>query len=126
MIPGRIALPADATSAAAARSFTQRHLSGTGLQGVTDIGLLLVSELATNALHHAGTGFEVVISLTKEGVRICVGDNNPRRPLDPVSRPSTEAEGGRGLVLVDELADRWGVEGNPPGKVVWFELDCPS
>jgi anti-sigma regulatory factor (Ser/Thr protein kinase) len=123
--PGRIVLPADPTSAAAARSFTQRHLSGAGRQNVTDVGLLLVSELATNALRHAGTDFEVVISLTRRGVRICVGDDNPRRPGSPVVRPHHDAEGGRGLVLVEELADRWGVEGDPPGKVVWFELDCP-
>jgi phosphoserine phosphatase RsbU/P len=126
VIPGRIVLPADPTSAAAARSFAQRHLDGAGKQSITDVGLLLVSELATNALRHAGTAFEVVISLTAAGVRICVGDDNPRRPQDPVVLPDSDAEGGRGLVLVDELADRWGVEGDPPGKVVWFELDCTT
>ena len=118
----RVRLPADPGSAGRARSFTARQLRAAGLTDV-HLGLLLVSELATNALRHAGTEFEVEVRRTDRGVRVAVSDDNPRRPREPLVLPGPDAEGGRGLAIVDELADRWGVEGDPPGKTVWFELD---
>ncbi len=120
----RVRLPAHPGSASRARSFTARQLRAAGMQGVaTDLGLLLISELATNALRHAGTEFEVEVAPTARGVRVAVSDDDPRRPREPLVLPGPDAEGGRGLAIVARLADRWGVEGDPLGKTVWFELD---
>ena len=123
MPPERVRLPAAPGSAGRARSFTARQMRAAGMDGRTDVGLLLVSELATNALRHAGTEFEVEVSPTRHGVRVSVSDDNPQRPREALVLPGPHVEGGRGLAIVDRLADRWGIEGDPPGKTVWFELD---
>jgi hypothetical protein len=53
-------------------------------------------------------------------VRVEVSDGSPTPPR--ISGLDVETFGGRGLVLVDLLADGWGVDERPPGKVVWFEV----
>ena len=124
MAPERVRLPAEPGSAGRARSFTAARFAAAGMGArATDIGLLLVSELATNALRHAGTEFEVEVRTTPTGVRVAVSDEDPAHPREPQARPGPEAEGGRGIAIVTELADRWGVAGDPLGKTVWFEVD---
>lgn len=81
---------------------------------------LLTSELVSNALYHAGTDFDLVIDLQGEVVRVTVGDRNPGKEV-VVEDPSPLATGGRGLLLVRALANRWGVERQPRSKQVWFE-----
>ncbi len=81
---------------------------------------LLVSELATNVVEHAGTDFEVRLDIDRHRIRVEVADGVARRPL--LRRPRADATGGRGMVIVDELARRWGVEPTGGGKVVWFEV----
>jgi anti-sigma regulatory factor (Ser/Thr protein kinase) len=89
---------------------------------------LLVSELATNAVRHAGVReFSVdVRHLPAEG-RLWVGvtDTGPGQPV--LRDPSTTAEHGRGLRLVATLADRWGARRRrgSDDKTVWFELALP-
>lgn len=124
MAPERLRLPPEPGSAAGARSFLAGRLRAAGITGSTaDVGLLLVSELATNALRHAGTELEVTVTATDSGVRVAVGDADPARPPGPRTAVRPDAEGGRGLAIVDRLADRWGVDTGPAGKAVWFELD---
>ena len=124
MAPERVRLPAEPGSASRARSFTADRFAAAGMGGrATDIGLLLVSELATNALRHAGTEFEVEVHTTPTGIRVAVSDDDPAHPREPRVRAGPDAEGGRGMAIVAELADRWGVAGDPLGKTVWFELD---
>lgn len=115
-----IHLPADSSSPARARSFVEAHLQASGLPDLADVGVLLVSELATNAILHAGTPFDVELTATPQGLRARVTDESDTTPV--TRAPSTVAEGGRGLFLVAALASRWGVEANPSGKSVWFEL----
>ncbi|HEU0023634.1 MAG TPA: ATP-binding protein [Thermoleophilaceae bacterium] len=85
---------------------------------------LLVSELVTNAVQHGGaderTGVRVRVSSSTERLRVEVED--PGRNGDaPVERVTPE--GGWGLLLVDGLADRWGLDRQPAGgSVAWFEL----
>jgi anti-sigma regulatory factor (Ser/Thr protein kinase) len=85
--------------------------------------LLLVSELVTNAVRHAvGERLRLVVTLEDGRLRVEVHDPGggfkPQAPaLDP-ARPS-----GWGLFLVDELADRWGVDAAPRTRV-WFEMDA--
>ncbi|WP_406114626.1 ATP-binding protein [Kitasatospora purpeofusca] len=94
--------------------------------------LLVVAELAANAITHGrvpGRGFELHISLTttvRRGatLRIEVSDcRGDRLPVLPPARV-TDGQSGRGLVLIDVLADRWGTDLRDPGaKTVWAELD---
>lgn len=81
----------------------------------------LVTELATNAVLHAGTPFRVTLRLQGERVRCEVSDGSPAPAR--MCHYSIEASTGRGLRLVDRLATSWGVTGSAGGKTVWFELD---
>ncbi|MFH9010672.1 ATP-binding protein [Streptomyces sp. NPDC017943] len=92
----------------------------------SDRAAQVVAELAANAATHgrvAGRDFGLLLYVVGRTLRIEVtdtrGDRLPQSP--PVDG---EAESGRGLLLVDALADRWGVaRGLPPRKTVWAELD---
>jgi anti-sigma regulatory factor (Ser/Thr protein kinase) len=82
---------------------------------------LVLSELATNAVVHAGSPFSVAIRAENSVLRIAVQDACP--PTAAVgSQGGLTAQTGHGLGLVDTLATRWGVESTPVGKVVWAEL----
>ncbi|MBT2405081.1 MULTISPECIES: ATP-binding protein [unclassified Streptomyces] len=89
-----------------------------------EVAELLITELVTNALVHTGQGAEVSATLDATRLRVEVRDyaNRPPRPYVPSADDGTH---GRGLVLVQALADAWGVDALVPGrgKVVWFELD---
>jgi anti-sigma regulatory factor (Ser/Thr protein kinase) len=83
---------------------------------------LTLSELATNAVVHAGTEFDVVIAIDGQ-VRIEVEDGTTDLP---VSRPAPGMSvGGRGLHIVEQLCDRWGVHIVRDRKCVWCERDIP-
>lgn len=87
---------------------------------------LLVSELVTNAVRHAGAGLDSTVSLkldsTPKRVRVEVVDAGPG--FQPPAAGGAEAlpREGFGLSLVDQIADRWGVELSD-GATVWFEID---
>lgn len=111
--------PADARSVRAARQFVLdagwSHDEATSLRLAT-----VVSELVTNAVLHARTPFKVKISAFDDSIRIDVSDQSPNLPM---RRPYQLTEiTGRGLHIVEKLADRWGVAQDGPGKTVWFEL----
>jgi anti-sigma regulatory factor (Ser/Thr protein kinase) len=105
-----------------------RHFVAALLQerGVADDAVLVVSELATNAVRHtlsgsAGGWFLVVVAFRADGVRLEVvdqgGDNVPEM-CDVVSQDN----GGRGLWLVSACAKDWGVKDVPSGRTVWADL----
>ena len=89
---------------------------------------LLVSELVTNVVRHAGTPAHVRLVIDVDCVRVEVADGSPARPkVQPLRR---RAVTGRGMRIVDGLAARWGTDTVSTGsldaryrKVVWFELD---
>jgi PAS domain S-box-containing protein len=89
-----------------------------------DALVLMVSELATNAVQHAATEFEVAVRVAPDGghVRVEVHDGAPGFPTPPEEVP--DAPHGRGLRIVRALADAWGIEmwRDRPGKTVWFSL----
>jgi PAS domain S-box-containing protein len=85
----------------------------------TDI-VLLTSELITNSVVHAGTITDVTVRYDGEVVRVAARDRSHATPA--MSSQSPEAEGGRGVWLVQSLASGWGVDPLPDGKRVWFEV----
>jgi serine phosphatase RsbU (regulator of sigma subunit)/anti-sigma regulatory factor (Ser/Thr protein kinase) len=113
-------LPALPKSAAASRAALRSLLDEAGL--ATEAAQLLVSELVGNAVRHAPEA-DVLLraSLTDGLLRVELQDSSSRLPVAP-HRPPWEAEGGRGLLLVESMAERWGVEPVLYGKRVWFEM----
>ncbi|MGK4580903.1 SpoIIE family protein phosphatase [Kitasatospora sp. HPMI-4] len=121
-------------SAAAARGFVRDALLGWGLPEVVDDAVVLVSELVTNAVVHAGTAAEVACLREEDSVRIEVTDRHPERGLPSFANvPASsdryadpDGEGGRGLLMCSALASRWGVEYATGQKTVWFRLPLPE
>lgn len=112
------AFPPEPASAAAARSFAVSASRASG--ELADTVSLLTSELASNAVLHARTPFVVRVTSRSSMLRVEVADTNPNLPARKEYGP--DAITGRGLRIVEGLADRWGVEVEPGGKAVWFEL----
>jgi anti-sigma regulatory factor (Ser/Thr protein kinase) len=116
-------LPWDPTSASAARRLVRRafrELAPDALGDVVDLAVLLTSELASNAILHARTPFTVTV-LRYDGVmRVSVRDGS--RALPARRRYSLAASTGRGVALLQDCADRSGVESHLDGKTVWFEV----
>ena len=101
-----------------AREFVRTALDGWGVGGRADEVLLCVSELATNAVRHGvppGRGFRLSVwPLAGGALRVEVHDSGDGWP--GVRMPADSDEGGRGLLLVEALADKWGVAGRVAGK----------
>ncbi len=96
--------------------------------GLADTARTLVSELVTNAvLHTASPTIDMETAVLSDGVRVAVYDDSPAAHLEPLA-PAWDGEGGRGLLLVQALAQAWGVAtARPYGrKHVWFELRSGS
>ncbi len=85
---------------------------------------LVVTELATNAVMHAGSAFSLSLALSGDTIRISVGDTLPLGPAGAGQRLT--AASGHGLGVVAAMATRWGVEAGPSGKAVWAELPLPG
>ncbi|RKN48615.1 ATP-binding protein [Micromonospora endolithica] len=81
---------------------------------------LVLSELVGNVVRHAGTPMQVTLTLRRPYLHLAVVDGNPAGAR--AVRPDPRAEGGRGLMLVRELAQRWGSMPAGEGKVVWATL----
>ena len=113
-------LPADPRSPREARRFVSQTLHQWSLDDVVDVAELLTSEVVTNALLHAGSPVRLVIALDDRTLRIEAHDENSNRPVIRPMNP--EANSGRGLALVDALAEEWGTREEPDGKVVWFSI----
>lgn len=120
MMEARATFPPEPTSATAARHFAERTLAAWGIGSRVDTARLLVSELVINSVLHAGTDTELVLEAGPSVLRVEVADGSVERPV--VQRPGPSASSGRGLLILDDLADRWGVEVGERGKTVWFEL----
>lgn len=95
-------------------------LTRLGRDDLADTAELLVSEVVTNALLHAGTPFDVTAWVGEPGLRVEVRDGSAQLPA--VRHNATMAGTGRGLLLLQQLVDAWGVQLHGGGKTVWFEL----
>lgn len=118
-------LPPARQSPSAARHFVAEMLRRWHLESAIEPAELLISELVTNAVVHAGTDVQLVVEAHDRVVHVEVIDLN-RRP--PVTRlmPYDDLQTGRGLTLLQNVASSWGVAPLDHGKAVWFEINAPS
>ncbi|MET9801531.1 ATP-binding protein [Streptomyces sp. NPDC006368] len=113
-----------------ARLLTTAHLAAWGL--ASESAAHIVAELAANATLHGrvpGRDFRLDLTVGDDGSRLRIevtdtrGDRLPPGP-GACAVPASDCESGRGLLIVEALADRWGVTSGPaPRKTVWAELD---
>ena len=113
-------LTGDASSVPEARRFVSSTLETWGLSDAAWAAQQIIAELAGNCALHARTDFSVRLQRTDSAVRLEVSDGSPAavRPR----RYSRDATTGRGLRLVDDLSESWGVEPAADGKTVWVLL----
>ncbi|TYB37812.1 SpoIIE family protein phosphatase [Micromonospora sp. AP08] len=129
----RVRLPADRRTPAAARALVRSVLAEAELHELLNEALLLTTELTTNAVEHARTELDIEVEADPAGLTVTVTDF-AAGPVDELLvgvRSTTSditevAERGRGLLLVDHFASRWGTTYLPTGKGVWFRLDRPG
>jgi anti-anti-sigma regulatory factor/anti-sigma regulatory factor (Ser/Thr protein kinase) len=107
-----------------ARQLVTQACTAWHLGELVSAGALIATELVANVVRHAHTGMELTVLLRDGRVLLAVRDGSTRlpRPADP----GLNDPGGRGLRLVRELADSWGVLPLSSGKVVWTTLSAPG
>ncbi|MGJ5749943.1 PAS domain S-box-containing protein [Streptomyces puniciscabiei] len=119
---GRVAdweLAADPAVVADARKEATRQLSEWGLDDLVFTTELVVSELVTNAIRHAEGPVRLRLIRERAAVICEVSDGSATAPH--LRHPRTTDEGGRGLLLVSQFAERWGTRFVPGGKIIWAE-----
>ncbi len=116
-------LPADPAVVARARQMAADQLAAWGLEEASFVTELVVSELVTNAIRHALAPIQ--LRLIHETSLICeVSDASSTAPH--LRRARVFDEGGRGLLLVAQLTQRWGTRHTPHGKIIWAEQPLPT
>lgn len=121
--------PGHAAEVGQARDFV-RGVLGDDWPALDDV-LLLVSEIASNAVRHTISGrdggwFDLTISVADDTTRVAIADQGSATKPRLEGEDASEMTGGRGLQIVDALADRWGHAGDEAGRVVWFEISRPQ
>jgi anti-sigma regulatory factor (Ser/Thr protein kinase) len=121
----RRTFPGAPTSVSQARRYVVEAI-GDVPPAVEEAVSIVVSELATNCVRHAGTDFTVDVERTPTELRVEVVDQGSGDPV--VRSPAVSEPSGRGLFLVRELSDDWGVgtTDGAPGKGVWFTMHLPD
>ncbi len=111
----------DRVSVGASRKFVAETLADLP-EDIRESAVLMMSELATNAVVHTLTGFEVCIDRSATQVRVEVADVGEGEPR--LRSPSSSEPHGRGLRIVEELSDQWGMveSDDHAGKSVWFAV----
>lgn len=116
-----LVLAPDPRAVREARSFVRMCCTSAGVEGdACDVAELLTSETVTNAFLHGRSEARLVVTVGDGAVLVQVGDDSSRLPELVEHRP--DAASGRGLVILDSLAARWGITERPSGKTVWFEV----
>ncbi len=121
----RATFPPAPTSSTAARRFVVDRLVEWGAGTFTDDAAVMVSELVSNVVAHAGTDAEVEARFDDGLLHVTVSDRSSELPVGlaaiPLDAPP-DASHGRGLLILAALADAWDVEQTADGKAVWFEI----
>ncbi|WP_343299663.1 ATP-binding protein [Streptomyces sp. 5-6(2022)] len=112
---------------ALARADLRKALAGWGLVAIEEVALLVLSELITNAVRHARVpGRQIEGRYLYQGDKVRIEVHDAADQLPKLRTPTPESVRGRGLVLVETLADQWGVTPRPAvGKAVWAVLALP-
>jgi anti-sigma regulatory factor (Ser/Thr protein kinase) len=108
---------------ASVRHLVVEHLDSWGCGDTNDDVAVVLSELVTNAVVHAGGAVKIAVVCGGRRVRIEVHDNGSGRPHIP--NPDS-IPGGLGLHIVAQLSERWGSEPTSTGKLVWAILQCET
>lgn len=113
-------LPADPSITAKCRALVRDTLGGWGLRGLADDVVLVVGELLANAVRYGVAPIEVALSVYPGMLVGTVTDHGVELPHIRAVQP--EDEHGRGLTIVDEIVDQWGIRLLPDGrgKYIWF------
>jgi anti-sigma regulatory factor (Ser/Thr protein kinase) len=120
-----LALRPDAEAPALARQYVIDTCTDWGISRVGKVATLVASELVTNAVVHARTPAVMALRLAHDMLHVSVRDNDPR----PMYRPAPgltgahEGDHGRGLLILDAMADEWGCHPTGDGKVVWAAIN---
>jgi anti-sigma regulatory factor (Ser/Thr protein kinase) len=112
----------DPVSVSEARRFVREMLTGHPPEVLAAVELM-VSELTSNCIRHARSDFELKIDVQSQ-IRVEVSDTGGGQPT--VLSPSSHQPSGRGLRIVEAMADSWGIIPSSSGKTVWFTLSSPS
>jgi anti-sigma regulatory factor (Ser/Thr protein kinase) len=109
----------DPVSVRKARTFVANVFSQAS-EEERDRAVLITSELATNAVIHADSDFTVTTTASAAEIHVAITDTGGAVPL--LQSPDQSQLHGRGLLITNSLADRWGVEIQSGGTTVWFVL----
>ena len=105
------------------RGLMRTRLSVWGMQELSDSAQLCLSELVANVITHVGRGTPASLTVSRRGGRLRIELRDPdARALPTLVEASDDSEGGRGMALIDAVAERWGVELCADSKVTWCEL----
>jgi anti-sigma regulatory factor (Ser/Thr protein kinase) len=118
----RISLPKAVASPAEARHLVSRFAAENDLRNESDPALLVLSELVSNAVLHGAEPIEVCVSRDGDLLRIEVSDGGRRADGVAMRSRDDPRPGGRGLHIVNSLAQRWGTADTDSGKTVWAEI----
>jgi GAF domain-containing protein/anti-sigma regulatory factor (Ser/Thr protein kinase) len=116
--------PHDPTAVAKARAAVGDKLAEWGLDALVDDMVLVVSELATNAIRYATGRIEVRLICGEQTLTCEVSDDSTANPW--LLHAEEEDESGRGMLITAQLTSRWGVRQTPEGKIIWVEQPIPQ
>lgn len=119
-----VTFSADPRNVGQARAVLRELMERSGAEHLVDAATVLLSEVVTNAFVHVGGVTRLDAWATGDAVRVEVEDGSSDMPAR--RHYATTAGTGRGLQLMDELADRWGAHERSVGKVVWFEIGAAT
>jgi anti-anti-sigma regulatory factor/anti-sigma regulatory factor (Ser/Thr protein kinase) len=104
-----------------ARQLVAEACRAWGVTDITESAEIIITELVSNVVVHAGTEMRVRVALGQSVLRLSVRDHSPTLPRRVLPDPET-GEGGRGLILIEALSTGWGVTATEDGKLVWATL----
>jgi anti-sigma regulatory factor (Ser/Thr protein kinase) len=117
-----LTLPGDARAAGLARRHLTHELNYPVILvgDLLDHALILVSELVANAVTHGTGTLHIDMAVMDGWLRLEVHDESPDLPR--LRKPTVDDDHGRGLLIVDTLADEWGIRATAAGKAVWCDM----
>jgi hypothetical protein len=117
-------LPSSPTTPQLARRFLRAALQTWELDGFGAVTELLATELVSNVVMHVGKPMTLRVTRDDDSMTVEVDDPSPALPT--MQHPGADDEHGRGILLVNELANSWGAHPRVDGKTVWFALDVST